>query len=134
MITIDQDQYDRLLQGDPQGFIAETYRFLCDTQPGAMRGIPEHLMLDMIAAAIARARRHGFDSDEQVMGFVGLMFEIAPNFDEEPTLRAILDDRSRPAAERWEALFADTPELTQAWERAAYPTFYDHKAWLGPES
>ena len=84
----------------------------------------------MVAVAIERARKHGLTSDEQIFGFVSVMFEIAPNFDEEPTLRAILSDTRRKPADRWEALFADTPSLHAAWERAAHPDFYDHKAWM----
>ena len=58
------------------------------------------------------------------------MFEIAPNFDEEPTLRRILSDTRLKPAERWETLFSDTPDLRIGWERAAHPDFYDHNAWI----
>jgi len=69
-------------------------------------------------------------SDADVTAYVAVMHEICPNFDEEPTLKAVLDGSAGTPAERWQALFADTPELALAWERAAYPTFYDYRAWL----
>ena len=94
---------------------------------------PPHLVWNQIEVSVARARKHGLTSDEDIISFVSVMHEISPNFDEEPTLKAILADTSKTPHERWQALFADTPALNAAWERAAAPTFYDYKAWIGPD-
>lgn len=132
MLTIRGEQFDSYLQKDPERFIDQILQHVVETMPDEVRGIPVHLVREMIRVAVARARGHGLTNDEQVMGFVGVMFEIAPNFDQEPTLGAVLSDARLEPAERWEALFADTPELNAAWERAAHPDFYDHEAWIGP--
>lgn len=132
MFAIRQAQYDVLLQADPVQFVGHVLRHIAEDMPDEIRGIPPHLVWRMIEAGIERARRHGLTTDEQIIGFVGVMFEIAPNFHEEPTLRKVLSDPRRTPAERWEALFADTPALNAAWERAAHPDFYDERAWDGP--
>jgi hypothetical protein len=132
MLIIRRNQYYAFLQGDPARFTEQIQRHIVETMPDEIRGIPPHLILAMIEAASERARSHGLATDEQIVGFVSVMFEIAPNFDEEPTLRAILSDTRFTPAERWESLFADTPALQAAWERAAQPGFYDEQAWMGP--
>ncbi len=134
MLTIKPNQFDQYLQHDAEAFIDHILNFIIDTMPDEIRGIPLHLVREQIRTAIARARRHGLTSDEQVMGFVNVMFEIAPNFDEEPVLQKVLTDTRLTPAERWEALFANAPELNAAWERAAHPKFYDSNAWIGADA
>jgi len=101
--------------------------------PDKVSGIPAHLQYLQIEVALERARSHGLRGDAELMAFVAVMHEVAPNFDEEPTLKAVLDSGEGTPEQRWEALFADTRELSIAWERAAHPLFYDYKAWLSPE-
>lgn len=131
MLNIRQDQYDVMLQVDPERFVEYILRYISEEMPEEIRGIPLHLVRGMISVAIHRARIHGLTGDSQIMGFIGVMFEIAPNFDEEPVLRTLLSDRRLSPGERWEALFADTALLRAAWKRAARPEFYDERAWVG---
>ena len=133
MVKIRDDQADEYLQSDPVRFIELILRHIAKTMPGEIRGIPPHLVWYQIEVAVARARKHGLTTDEDIIGFVSVMHEISPNFDEEPTLKAILADTRLKPSERWQALFADTPALKAAWERAAHPAFYDSNAWIGPE-
>jgi hypothetical protein len=133
MVKIRDDQTDEYLQNDPVRFIELILRHIAQTMPEQIRGIPPHLVWYQIEVAVARARKHGLTTDEDIIGFVSVMHEIAPNFDEEPTLKAILADTRMKPSERWQALFADTPALKAAWENAAEPKFYDYKAWIGPE-
>ena len=133
MVKLRDDQFDEYLQDDPVRFIELILRHIAQTMPDEIRGIPPHLVWYQIEVAVARARKHGLTKDDDIMGFVSVMFEIAPNFDEEPTLKTILADPRMQPSERWQALFADTPALKAAWERAAEPNFYDSAAWIGPE-
>jgi hypothetical protein len=133
MMNIRPNQFEAFLQANPESFINQILQFVTETMPDEIRGIPEYLVKDQIRVAIARAKKYGLISDQQVMGFVSVMFEIAPNFDEEPILNKTLTNSRLNPAERWEALFADTPELNAAWERAAHPKFYDANAWIGSD-
>lgn len=132
MLVVGDRQYVTLLQADANGFIAHALRSVAETMPDELRGIPIHLAWGMAETAIARARGHGLSSDNDILGFVHVMFEIAPNFDQEPTLRMFLSNSRQTPSQRWQALFAGTPELDAAWEHAALPGFYDERAWLGP--
>ena len=67
--------------------------------------LDEDAQLVTIADACDRARANGLEADAQTLAFVLLMHEFAPDFDQHPYLRAILDAPDRPIAERWERLF-----------------------------
>lgn len=131
-LIVDPKQFQGLLQADSEAFVGLVHEHLIEALPDEIRGIPAPLVRSMIEVGIARARSHGLRSDEELLGFVAVMFEVAPNFDEEEELRAVLTRRGPSASDRWEALFADTPALRLAWEYAAQPQFYDPDAWLPP--
>lgn len=131
-MIVDPNQFHGLLQAHPDTFVHQIQEHLNEAMPDEVRGIPAPLVRSMIEVGIARARSHGLRSDEHVFGFVAVMFEVAPNFDQEEGLRAVLNQRGPSAADRWESLFADTPALSLAWEYAAQPQFYDPAAWLAP--
>ena len=130
MFKISPQQYATWLQRQPAEFVREILDHVTHTMPEEVRGIPPHLVAAMIETGIERARGHGLSTDEDIVAFVGVMFEIAPNFDDEPTLRAVLAEKTLTPAQRWQALFAGTPSLATAWERAAAPQFYDAAAWI----
>jgi hypothetical protein len=130
MLIVRRDQFDAFSVGDPARFIEQMRQHIVEAMPDEIRGIPRDLVSAMIATAIERARSHGLRTAEQIAGFVSVMFEIAPNFDEEPTLRTMLSNARVTPVERWESLFTRTPALDAAWERAAAPSFYDAEAWI----
>lgn len=134
MLKLRPQQLDQLLQQDIEDFIERLLQLIADNMPEEIRGIPPALLREQIRLGIRKAWRYGLTSDEQVMAFVAVMFEIAPNFDREPVLQRVLQDTQLVPARRWDALFADTPELNAAWERAAHPGFYDANAWLGDDA
>lgn len=90
----------------------------------------EPMLRDSIRTGIRRAQRNGLKSDSLISEFVLIMFEIAPNFDQQNDIRAMLDNLGLPAEQRWERLFA--PEFDPAWEEADDPGFYDENAWFDP--
>jgi hypothetical protein len=67
--------------------------------------LDEGAQLATIADACDRARANSLETDAQVLAFVHLMHEFAPDFDQHPYLRAILDAPAEPIAARWERLF-----------------------------
>jgi hypothetical protein len=86
---------------------------------GNLPGLPE-----MVRNGVARARSHELRSLGDLTAFVSMMFEVAPNFDEHPKLREVLDDERVPVEERLDGLFDG--DLDEAWEEAAR---YDGAAW-----
>ncbi len=79
----------------------------------------------LVRHAIERARSHGFTWESSLAGFLALMFHIAPNFDEHPAFRRVLDDKSMQEDERLEAVFSAVSP--QEWEEAEEA--YDDDAW-----
>ncbi len=84
----------------------------------------------MVAAGIARARSHGFQSERTVIAFLDLMFSIAPNFDDVAGIRARLDRSGRTAEARLEDVIANT--RYRDWQQACRS--YDPGAWGIPFS
>lgn len=88
----------------------------------------DEMLRESITVGIRRAQGNGLKGDRLVSEFVLIMFEVAPNFDQQPDIRAMLDTRTLPAEERWERLF--TPQFDPAWDEADDPGFYDENAWF----
>lgn len=71
-------------------FLERLERYLNEQQAAAVVNFPATAIRPMIRAGVARARGHGILSQAGIAMFVGLMFRIAPNFDEYPPIRAQL--------------------------------------------
>jgi hypothetical protein len=134
MINFSENQLSGILQRDPERFLDSIIHHIIASNPEEVRGIPLNLLRDMVSVGVARAKQYHLIDDGDVISFVSIMFEIAPNFDEEPTLNAILLDSAVAPSQRWQALFETTPALDDAWERAAHPSAYEPAAWLKPQS
>ncbi len=79
----------------------------------------------MIRNGISRARRYGISVESSLAAFVDLVFTVAPNFDEQAQIHAVLKDPSVPPDARVELLGEAT--LPQDWEQA--DDLYDEAAW-----
>jgi hypothetical protein len=94
-----------------------------------VKAVPKDVLDGLVLAGIHRAKKHGLTSESTQSGFVVLMFEIAPNFDDDPAAREILHDLSIEEENRVE-------ELNQRLRSADWGRMnrrYDHKAWQAPE-
>ena len=108
--------------------LAETVRTRFPDETSELSGDELHKLL---RAAVARARRHGLTWESAIAGFVTLMFNIAPNFDEHPAFQRVLANPALSEEDRVAAVFSQvTPE---EWEQAE--DAYDDSAWglSGPE-
>ena len=84
----------------------------------------------MVANGIKRARSHGLYTDVQLVTFVQIMFDVAPNFDQQRLLNEILKDESLTVDQRWDKLFEEDPEIEKAWDEADSPDFIDSDEWF----
>jgi hypothetical protein len=87
--------------------------------------IPGALLREMVGKGLARARGYGMRYESSLAAFVSLMFAVAPNFDEHPLIRRVLEDESTPPDLRIEML--DEYVTDENWEAAAQS--YDPGAW-----
>jgi hypothetical protein len=75
--------------------------------------------------ALARARSHGIENQRGLVLFVAFMFEIAPNFDTHPPIRAMLQDTSIPPDARIQRVADEvSPDQWVEASEAADPTIW----------
>lgn len=124
-MIIRKEQFSRYLQEDEEGFISLICRHLREENEDLIEHISDDTLREMVNNGLTRARRY-VNTDEDLMAFVSVMMEIAPNFDEHPALHQVLTDPTIPVNSRFDALF--NPALGRAWEGAKQK--YDQKAWF----
>lgn len=88
-------------------------------------GVDDAHLRTMVRHGIEKAKRYGLTWESSIGKFVGLMFGIAPNFDEHLAVQAILVDPLIAPNERVEELFRRLKP--EQWEGAVRR--YDMNAW-----
>lgn len=126
MLVIRKEQEDTFLLNDGEEFIDFIIEHLQDESPELIYRIPHDTLREMIHNGLKRAKGHGLSSPEDLTAFVSVMFEIAPNFDEQPDIRRVLRDENVPANERFDSIFERVSD--EAWEEADQN--YDYEAWF----
>ena len=96
------------------GFIAG---HLASESRELIQRLPPTDLREMIANGIKRARSHGLQTMGDLAGFVSIMFAIAPDFDEQPQIRAALADPADAPEDRFASLFR--VQFDSAWKDAA---------------
>lgn len=126
MLVIREEQIDALLLGDEERLVGTIFIRVTREDPELAEKRDEETLRKMIRSGIERARGHGFESARDISDFVSLMFEIAPNFDEQTEIKRVLGDKGMPPGERLEkARSTLVPET--AWEEARENS--DERAW-----
>jgi len=126
MLVIRATQMESLAgPADEDGMVAAAIRHLRRHSAEYVVGVSEEGLRRHVRAGVRRARGHGFTRVEDVLTFVDVMHRVAPNFDEQPELRAVLADASIPAAGKWAVLTRS--QFDAAWEAARAD--YRPSAW-----
>src|SRR5580765_6774804 len=102
MLVISREQLDAFIPSDGDELVRLITVAIKKANP--MRTLdhdPELLAGKMIATGIERAKSYGLTKPEDVAAFVAVMFEVAPNFDEQQEINAILNDVTFPRPERF---------------------------------
>jgi hypothetical protein len=101
-----KSQLNSFLQADESRWLRFVCSSLKDSYPRSpIFDVDEDARLITIADLCDRARANDLREDAGLLAFVFLMHEIAPDFDQHPYIRSILDAANKPIAERWERLF-----------------------------
>lgn len=119
-MRIARRQMESLLQKSPKRWLNFVCSALEDAYPMSPLFAPSldnDARLLKIADLCDRARANGLRTDAEILGFVFLMHEIAPHFDQHPHIRGILDREGDPVGVRWERLCQPRDEaLNRAFE------------------
>ncbi len=78
-----------------------------------------------VQVAIQRARRYGLGTISDLAGYAALMFELAPNFDQHPSFRRVLEDQTVPNETKMRRLSQVISDAE--WNEAA--ASYDREYW-----
>lgn len=124
-MKIREDQLDSLEERAREEYIDRLTGLVKEQNTGIPPGTDDFTLRRMVENGVARARAHGLTWESSIGKFVGLMFGVAPNFDEYPTVRAVLADPRLSPNERVAELFkrVSSDEWTGASRR------YDMRAW-----
>jgi len=116
MLTIRKEQLDQMFTHDEARFVDFVVRHVQQECRDSVRDIDPVSLREMVTNGLARARAHGLRGPKDLTAFVAIMFEIAPNFDEQPDIRRALGDESVPLEGRFDAMLERVPDW--AWEDA----------------
>lgn len=127
MLIIRQEQIDALIMGTDEEFVSFLIGHIKEKQPELETVYDNETLRKMVKNGIERAKSHGFKTAEDLTIFVSLMFRIAPNFDEQSDIKAIVDNEDIAPEKRFAEL--ESPIFPKkAWDEAAKN--YDKNAWL----
>jgi hypothetical protein len=101
---IRREQMDVFERQAEENYVHKLEQYLRQNHAEAVQVYPNEQFHQMVINGIARARRHGLTFENKIAFFVALMFEIAPNFDEHPRIRDVLEEASLPPDERIDRL------------------------------
>ena len=126
MLVIREKQIQHFIAEDEPTLIRLIRQIIREANPERVSGYSDQLLDAMIKIGVERAKSHELTLAEDITAFVGVMFEVAPNFDTQKDIEATFKD----------TLFSPTDRFKQLWNRisdAAWTeaeTNYDVKIWF----
>ena len=126
MLVIREKQIQHFIAEDEPKLIRLIRQIIREANPERVAGYSDQLLDAMIKIGVERAKSHELTLAEDIAAFVGVMFEVAPNFDTQKDIEATFKD----------TLFSPTDRFKQLWNRisdAAWleaETNYDVKVWF----
>jgi len=126
MFKIRQEQIEAMLMHNEEKFIDFVVKHVKQECPDDVRDIDPVSLREMVTNGLARARSYDLKKPQYLTAFVAIMFDISPNFDEQPNIQQALRDQSVPIEQRFNAMIERVPD--KAWEEAEKNKNYD--AWF----
>jgi len=127
MLVVRQEQFEKVIKHSEEDFVNYLLGYVQNNHAEAIAGRDEATLRKMIRGGIKRAESHKIEKVEDTQNFIANMFEVAPNFDEQREIRAVLEDETLTPDKRLEKL--RSPVISnENWEEAR--NNYDEKAWF----
>jgi hypothetical protein len=130
MLIIREEQIQHFIAADDEQLIKVIAAAIRQINEKRIAGYDDEKLAKMIETGIARARSHELVKGEDIAAFVALMFEIAPKFDEQAEIKAVLEDATFPPDERFYQLFERVSH--KSWYEAE--TLYEETFWFPTDS
>jgi hypothetical protein len=116
MLIFNDQQLDSLLRADEARFVQATIDHVNRHCYADVRNLPPSSLREMVENGIARARSRGMQTSRDVIGFVAIMCEISPSFDEQQEISRALDTIELDAPNRLDQLMDIVSD--EAWAEA----------------
>jgi uncharacterized protein YutE (UPF0331/DUF86 family) len=127
MLVIRQEQFEKVIKHSEEDFVNYLFGYVRSNHAEAVEKRDDASLRKMIRGGIKRAESHQIEKVEDTCQFIAKMVEVAPNFDEQSAIKAVLDDETLVPDKRLEKL--ESPVISQEnWEEAK--NNYDEKAWF----
>jgi hypothetical protein len=130
MLVIRKEQIQAFIATDENELVAEVAKSVRKAVGDRVAPYDDAQLQKMVKIGIDRAKANKLTGAEDISAFVAIMFEIAPRFDEQKDIRAVLDDEKMPPEMRFNKLFDLT--VDQAWVEAERR--YDDSFWFSEEA
>ena len=126
MLVIRQEQIDILTKGTDDEWVNFLVEHVKSEDPDLANKYTDDELRRMVKSGIERSEGHGLTCAEVQSAFVSIMFKIAPNFDEQPEIKAVLEDERFRQSQRMENLWSPAvPD--EVWDKAIEAR--DDSAW-----
>src|SRR6476620_9663353 len=126
MLVIRQEQMQAMIAPDEKHLDALVTDAVRAANPDRVKDYDADVLSSMVRTAIARARSHDLKTAEDIAAYAAVMFEVAPNFDEQADIKLVLGDEAFPPADRFYQLFERVSE--ESWAEAEKR--YDELVWF----
>ena len=125
LIQLRDSQLQLCAEAIDRDLVKVIYWHLRNHHAKSIQFVGRDVLESRVAVAIARARTYGLGTISDLAGFAALMFELAPNFDDHPSFRHVLDDPMVPADEKMRKLSQVISD--REWNEAM--SLYDRSYW-----
>ena len=93
MLVIRDDQYHKLQEAVEHNLVKRIAKDIRKHYTQLVSDIDDNQLEDLVSRGIGCARANGFTFENDLADFVGLMFLVAPNFDQHPTVIKALQEK-----------------------------------------
>ncbi len=126
MLIIREQQIQHFIAENEEELIALIVQITRESNADKLADYDDQTLEKMVKIGIGRAKIYELTRAEDIAAFVAVMFEIAPNFDEQEQIKTVLADTTFPRAERFYQLFERVSE--EDWKRAE--DIYNVSVWF----
>ena len=110
LLSLSESQLLECAEAIERDLVKIVYWHLRGSHPKSVQFLNTETLQSRIAMALERARQYNLISVSDMVGFVSLMFEIAPNFYEHPEVRQALEDPAAPPLAKMQYLSSQVSE------------------------
>lgn len=116
MLIVREEQFRHFIAKNDLEAVKLIVQIIRDANPERVSIYDDKKLEEIVKTGIKRAESHGLELIEDMATFVAIMFEVAPNFDEQEDIKYVFADTHFTASENLTNLWERTSD--EAWEEA----------------